>query len=728
MANSQLIARTVATAGSISGGAVLTLAGKTKTTRQGLEIVEPLLGLVACTVTPHSTPTEDDIGRVRRYLTRLTRRYGTLKRALDALAVGRRRHGAVCSERSAAWLEAMSVSHAAVEPTLRRHATLHHALRDWINERQEELPILIAAYERWLDGELTDFDDEEEFAGAAPGSFMGDWERYEEPAADAQPAVESLGSPRKHDNEDVELLWLTVFEDKRPTEHPGERELNREQIAAIDRLTASRDPYHRAVAAVAARDFGKADSFMPHLDQHTDPETLAMLRGHRYEMEGRYDEALEQYRLARPDLDDAAAQRAIAVCLLRSRKGSAKARFGEAVRTLRGLLRTLPDDSIDAARANALLAFALVQAPTRSRADNIRQAILLYERALEVVRRDEAPQWWAELNHYLGCAILDCPATKRETAIPRAIDCFNNALQVWTRTAAPAHWASVQYSLGIAYERNPVGEKADNIERAVGCLTAALAVRTREANPIGWARAQNALGNAWMGFPEGDARQNTERAIAANTAALEVWALESRRSEWASTQNALATAWTVLPTPSVQERVDNLERAVACFRSTLDIRTKERTPGEWASTQHNLGNALLMLGQSGESGSPDAHAIRQAIMCFNNALTVRTKDRVPAEWARTQAALGTALAAMPSRQHNTLATQAIEHLAAAERVFRRTGDERNAAVVAKRIASLREELGGGEVGLVDDEHADTPRIEVKRARAASPERAAESAD
>ncbi|GEM_PF-3097959 len=717
MSSAQLLAKLVASTGAISSGAILTLDDKTGTTKAGLEVVPELVRLVARTVVLYSSPAPDDVEDVVQYLERLTRRYGTLRRALEALALGRRRHGSVCSEKSAGWLEAMSVTSGGIDHCLRRHASLHHALNDWLDRHRGDAVSRLSAYEAWLDGPLPDYDETQTRSAEREHelrNFGG--------SGGGREIKRSLGSPRSHTNPDVELLWLTVFEDKRPTEHPADRVLSQQQIEAIERLSVASSPYERAVAAVAARDFGKADSFLPHLGAHVDDETLAMLRGHRYDLECRWDEALEQYRDAQPDADDAAAQRAIAVALMRGRKGSRKARFGEAIRTLRTSLRALPGDSLDAARSKGILAFALVHAPTSARADNIRQAIHYYEDALRSIDRDSAPQWWAELNHYLGCAIMDCPNTRRSESIPRAIQCFEHALSVWTRASSPGHWAAVEYSLGMAWERKPDGERGENLERALGCFYGALAIRTREANPVGWARLQNAVGAAWLAFPEGDHRQNIERSIAAHTAALEVWARESRRSEWAATQNALATAWTVLPTSAHAERVDNLERAIACFRSTLDIRTKERSPTEWASTQHNLGNALLALGQAAESGDVDAHAIRQAIVCFNNALTVRTRQRSAVDWAKTQAALGAALSVIPARDRNALRSSAANHLREALAVFVAANDERNEQHVRKLLGKLKDQLNdGADVELVDTDEPKQPRIELKRAEVNSPD-------
>jgi hypothetical protein len=41
------------------------------------------------------------------------------------------------------------------------------------------------------------------------------------------------------------------------------------------------------------------------------------------------------------------------------------------------------------------------------------------------------------------------------------------------------------------------------------------------------------------------------------------------------------------------DRADNLERAIACFEAALSVRTPESAPHDWAVTQNNLGVAEM---------------------------------------------------------------------------------------------------------------------------------------
>lgn len=693
-----MLAKLVATAGSVSAGAVTTLEGKTKSTTVGLGIVPKLIHLVADTIVVHSGVSDADRERAAAYLSRLVRRYGTLRRALDALARGRRRHELISSEKANSWHQAMTVTSSAIEPTLRRHASLLVSVTKWMHDAGPGIADELDAYDDWLDGPLSDFADQ----GLAPG--------HEQAPAPAAPDPEELDAEyaggREHSSADLALIWHTVFEDKRPAEFPSDREFTGEQDEAISRLRQDSDPYARVVAAIATRDFGLADSFLPHLEGNIDDSLLAMLRGHRYELEGRYDEALEQYRAASPSDDDPAGQRALAMAMLKSKRGSAKARFGDSTRLLRQMLTKIPKTHVEAARTAGLLGYALLHAPIGDRLDNLTEAVELLEGALRVLTKEKYPGWWAELKQFLASALLELPASSRdarEDNFERAIDCLTDALSVWTRGSSPGHWAAAQSSLGLAYERRAAGDRTENLEHAVSCYSSALIVRRRETHPIGWARLQMHLGHVWLQFPSGEPRQNADRAIACYAAALEIWSRESRRSEWATAQSHLGSAWAMLPTDDPEERTANLRRAIEAFERALEVRTPQRAPNDWAATRCNMGSVYLQLAASG-----DADAARHAASCFLDALKVRTRDRQPVEWAKTQANLGQAFTGIAELKASDNISQqlcrAVECFEHALKVFDENRFPSQHAHVRARLEAASSMMNGrgGNLKLADD--------------------------
>jgi tetratricopeptide (TPR) repeat protein len=96
------------------------------------------------------------------------------------------------------------------------------------------------------------------------------------------------------------------------------------------------------------------------------------------------------------------------------------------------------------------------------------------------------------------------------------------------------------------------------------------------------------------------------------------------------------------------ERGDNaaLTAAIERYRILLTLRPRERVPLEWARTQVDLGNALATLGGR-ESGMA---RLKEAVAAYRAALEEYSRDRVPLEWATTQMDLGNALFTLGGRE------------------------------------------------------------------------------
>ncbi|MEG4131982.1 CHAT domain-containing protein, partial [Microcoleus sp. Pol11C1] len=75
----------------------------------------------------------------------------------------------------------------------------------------------------------------------------------------------------------------------------------------------------------------------------------------------------------------------------------------------------------------------------------------------------------------------------------------------------------------------------------------------------------------------------------------------------------------------------NIEVAIEYFTAALTIRTRDAFPEDWAQTQNNLANAY-----SDRIRGEKAQNIEVAIEYFTAALTIRTRDAFPEYWAATQ--------------------------------------------------------------------------------------------
>lgn len=89
--------------------------------------------------------------------------------------------------------------------------------------------------------------------------------------------------------------------------------------------------------------------------------------------------------------------------------------------------------------------------------------------------------------------------------------------------------------------------------------------------------------------------------------------------------------------------LDVLAEAVAAYRAALTVLTREAMPAQWATTRNNLGSALQRQGKRTD-GAAGLDLLAEAVAAFRAALTVYTQTAMPAQWATTHNNLGVALA------------------------------------------------------------------------------------
>ena len=94
---------------------------------------------------------------------------------------------------------------------------------------------------------------------------------------------------------------------------------------------------------------------------------------------------------------------------------------------------------------------------------------------------------------------------------------------------------------------------------------------------------------------------------------------------------------------------NKLEEAVSAFHAALTERTRERAPLEWAATQMNLGTVLARLGERENR----TEKLEEAIAAYREALKEKLREHIPLDWAKTQNNLGNALARLGERQRGT---------------------------------------------------------------------------
>jgi tetratricopeptide (TPR) repeat protein/pimeloyl-ACP methyl ester carboxylesterase len=143
-----------------------------------------------------------------------------------------------------------------------------------------------------------------------------------------------------------------------------------------------------------------------------------------------------------------------------------------------------------------------------------------------------------------------------------------------------------------------------------------------------------------------------------------------------------------------------LKEAVEAYRAALDVRTRERVPLQWAMTQNNLGSALSQLGERDNNTA----RLEEAVDAFRGALQEYTRERNPFQWAGALSNLGSALQAIGERESSVL------RLEEAVDAFRATLQEYTRERAPFRWARTQNNLGSALSQLGERENS-TPRLE-----------------
>jgi CHAT domain-containing protein/tetratricopeptide (TPR) repeat protein len=263
-------------------------------------------------------------------------------------------------------------------------------------------------------------------------------------------------------------------------------------------------------------------------------------------------------------------------------------------------------------------------------------AIASLHEAGQVYTREAWPREWASLQALLGCVYADRQRVDGSRDLDMAVDHLQSALQVITQTSDPAQWARLTHNLGIAHLRRGrvgIGDRAGDLEQAIECLAAS--AEGQRAGSVEWATTMSHLGLAYLERVDEDWRDaiggaNLQHASDCMEAALAVLTREIHPAEFAGTQLNLAGVYLKWGQP---------DRATEHLRAALEVGS---TTEGWSSenramVENDLGVACLDQNDAG-----GCQHVEEAIDWFQRALTTRTRQALPNEWATTQANLARA--------------------------------------------------------------------------------------
>jgi len=89
-----------------------------------------------------------------------------------------------------------------------------------------------------------------------------------------------------------------------------------------------------------------------------------------------------------------------------------------------------------------------------------------------------------------------------------------------------------------------------------------------------------------------------------------------------------------------RDRVQNVRAAIACFEEALRVRTKSRVPTSWAMTMFNLAVASRYLAENEPISSLREMHLRRALLLLEDVFTVRRRDTDPYAWSITMREVG----------------------------------------------------------------------------------------
>lgn len=251
-------------------------------------------------------------------------------------------------------------------------------------------------------------------------------------------------------------------------------------------------------------------------------------------------------------------------------------------------------------RAEMLMEIAIgVQIKPKS-ADELRAAVELYDRALEICPPTHA-LLTARINARKATALQALPESGT-ASLEKARDALNEAMPVIRTHGAAEELAEAEMNLGLILQ-NLAGAHKARITDAIAAYQRALRTFDRTKFPAEFAILQNNLATAFLSIPFTDERSKMREALAVQAfeEGLKVVNIVDHPAEFAMLQNNLGNA---LQYASSSHVVENNLRALEAYDEALKVRSRETMPLEYANTIANKANCLWNLPD--DVGNPDA--------------------------------------------------------------------------------------------------------------------------
>ena len=257
-------------------------------------------------------------------------------------------------------------------------------------------------------------------------------------------------------------------------------------------------------------------------------------------------------------------------------------------------------------RAEMLMEMAMGMQQRPKSAQQLHDAVALYERALEVAPA-QAAVLRARITARMGTALQALP-DGGAAALDRAQESFQAALPVLQAQGQPEEVAEAELNLGLVLQAM-AGLGRGRITDAIAAYHRSLRTFTRDRFAQEYAVLHNNLAICYLSMPATDERGRMREALAVQSfeEVLKVINLIDHPSEYAMINNNLGNA---LQYASSSHVLENNLRALAAYDEALKVRNPRDTPLEYANTIANKANVLRSLvpepAPAGADGAPTA--------------------------------------------------------------------------------------------------------------------------
>lgn len=309
-----------------------------------------------------------------------------------------------------------------------------------------------------------------------------------------------------------------------------------------------------------------------------------------------------------------------------------------------------------------------------------------YAEAARIVPEEEKVALWS-CEHDRAKALMQLGIEFGEIdALHEALEHFENVvIPLSDPENAQLAWASSQNDYAIALKS--VGERQRNdasfkdyLERAVVALEAALKVYGMPFYARDRSGALNNIGSIYsiLGekFSGASYFLNAIRFFdAASADEVRVHAPDTWLMAKSNLGNSLANLGRIRNDQTL------LDKALIAHRLALE----EQSGLNWAMTQNNIGTTLMLRGQ-GSSGADRIFRLTEAVEAYRLALEIRTKDRVPVDWATTIGNQGATKRLLAETLNDlSMAQEALSQMREAAETFRTHGHIPRAVIFEHQI-------------------------------------------